>query len=119
MGKEKDNNLPPLRHETLADLMKDSGKIATAALLAGHTGEIPRPVVQSKEDLEKKNGNSATLPEKEGQRGRIFMFKPTGERVTVMKERVGNTYAGDWVHEVISRDGKQFLASTKQLADHV
>jgi len=52
-------------------------------------------------------------------RGKIFVFVPTGDHVTVTKELVGKTYNGDPIHEVTSRQGRIFLASSKQLKEFV
>jgi hypothetical protein len=52
------------------------------------------------------------------ERGRFFLFVPTKERVTVVRENVGKVYDGTWVHEVVSSgEGRKFLASVKQLKE--
>jgi len=50
-------------------------------------------------------------------RGRVLIFIPTGEKVTVVRDVVGQNYSGEWVSEVISREGKKFLAARKQLRE--
>lgn len=61
------------------------------------------------ESVAKKN------PAEEFGRGRVLLFIPTGERVTIMRPKVGRNYHGDWIHEVVNREGKEFLASERQL----
>lgn len=51
----------------------------------------------------------------EDSKGRRLVFKPTSETVTIVREKVGQTYNGDWIHEVVSKDGHKFLSSERQL----
>jgi hypothetical protein len=93
------------------------GKIANEAASHGHDGFFPIPVVVSGA-----NGSTTVRGQTKkatplGDRGRLLVFIPTGERVTVMKEKVGQTYNGDDIHEVVSKDGRKFLASLKQLKE--
>lgn len=84
--------------------------------------EIAREVVHQAEIVEeepKKTVEASRPISRQKERGRMFVFKPTGERVTVTKDRVGLSYNGDVIHEVTSREGKVFLASTRQLKDLV
>lgn len=125
MGSEdKDNSFQSLKHQTLADLVRSPGKIEQRAKEQGHAEVIPKLVeTQSRWKTPApavKKLNPSSLPKKEqGERGRIFLFEPTKEKVTVVRNQVGQTYAGDWIHEVTGRDGHKFLASTKQLRELV
>lgn len=122
MAEERDNSWKGLAHVKLVDLVGSPQKIEQDAKKAGHTGSLATPVVAQPEvkveETTKKNGNPPLVPQK-GVRGRGYLFRPTGEKVTVVRERVGCAYDQSWIHEVIARDGKKFLASTKQLVDPV
>jgi hypothetical protein len=120
---DKDYSFKSLKHQTLADLVKNPVKIGVEAAAAGQTGDLippaqPKPEKKQQAPVKKKE-NPTTVANGKSFRGRVFLFKPTSERVTVIRENVGNAYDGDWIHEVISRDGKMFLVSMKQLADTV
>lgn len=127
MGSEdKDNSFQSIKHQTLADLVRSPEKIDREAKGQEKVKGAPSfvetlpPVVQKVEATAVRKANPSSLPKKElGQRGRIFLFEPTKERVTVIRNRVGQTYGGDWIHEVTARDGHKFLSSEKQLREFV
>ena len=117
MSEDQDYSFKSLKHQTLADLVRNPAKIDAAVDTVDHSGFLPKstsPVTKKKVEL--KIGEKASITSNgNGQRGRIFLFKPTKERVTVLREKVGNAYDGAFIHEVVNREGKKFLASTKQL----
>lgn len=83
-----------IKHSTLAEIVK-------------------KP--EEKPATENKPAENPVPPKEENKRGRILVFKPTGEKVTVLKENVGRSYEGTKIHEVANREGHVFLASDKQL----
>ena len=121
MGENTKHDFGSIKHQTLADLVKNPIKIEIGASNAGHTDNLKEPVVakpvEEKKPEPKKKETPATVTNGHGYRGRRFIFKPTSEPVTVVREKVGNAYDGDWIHEVVSGEGKLFLASMKQLVD--
>lgn len=116
MSDEKDHSGKGLKHQTLFDLVRNPQRIETQS--AGHpalglqkTAPVSPQVPVVSPPAEKKSE-----PQK-GVRGKAYIFVPMSERVTVIREKVGNTYNGDWIHEVVGKDGRKFLASTKQLKE--
>lgn len=102
---------------SLRDLVDQKGRVDQESTSHGHDAFMPVAV-----QVPQKNGSVAVRgqvdPVPNGQkssRGRILLFLPTKERVTVVREKVGQSYKGDWLHEVITREGHQFLALQKQL----
>ncbi len=104
-----------MAQEALGKPQQAEKQIQQAAAAHGHDGFMPEKVaVPGKNGLEiRGNGN----PPSPKQRGRVFIFKPTGERVTVTREKVGVSYEGVAIHEVTARNGNKFLASIKQLVE--
>lgn len=129
MGSEEIHDFRSLKHKTLAEMAEEAiggkantveKKIAVDAAQQGHDGFLPIPVVvqgQNGKSEVRGAGNPATSVK--GQRGRIVVFTPTKEKVTVTRERVGQNYNGGWVHEVTNREGQQFLAAESQLKELV
>lgn len=124
MSDEKVHDFRSLTHKTLAGMAEetlggkasDVGKeLTTEAAQQGHDAFVPSPVTVQGQDgkLEIRGAGSPATPK--GQRGRIAIFMPASERVTIIRERVGQSYAGLWIHEVVNREGKKFLASDIQL----
>jgi len=104
------------KYTRLNDLLGNSPRIATEA--AGHDAFFPTTVEvpNGKGGTTIRGQSKPTLP---SQRGRILLFVPTKEKVTVVRDRVGKSYQGDWIHEVTTRDGHVFLALQKQLKESV
>lgn len=103
------------KHTTLRELLSQKSKIEQEAVSNKHEGFLPTVAQFPKEPeatVEKKN---PTPQKKEVERGRILLFTPTKEKVTILREKVGKSYTGDWLHEVTTRDGHKFLAMQKQL----
>ena len=130
MGNEnKVHDFKNVGHRTLAQMAKEVlggdpvpalTRIKSDANTLKHE-EVARTKIHDAEIVEEPNKKEVPVdsaPHKE-ERGRILLFKPTGETVTVVRQRVGASYNGDHIHEVISREGKVFLASTKQLKERV
>ncbi|SRR6266566_3973780 len=124
MSQSEDHSFSSIKHSTLADLARNPAKIEMEAKAAGHTGNLVDLVDAAKAEkhvdvpLEKKKEKIVAV-NGHGTRGQIFVFRPTGGRVTVVLEKVGNAYDGTWIHEVVDREGKKFLASMKQLINPV
>lgn len=105
------------KYTTLTDLLGQKNRIELEAASRGHDGFFPeavripqadgKVVTRGQTDPASQNGSS--------ERGRILMFEPTKEKVTVLRAKVGQSYHGDWIHEVTTRDGHKFLALQKQL----
>ena len=113
MGNEgKQNGYKDLKHKTILDLAPST--VEKEAAKNGHDGFMPTSVKVMKDGKQITRGNGNPTPSK-GQRGRIATFTYTGERVTVLQERVGESYNGTPIHEVTTREGKIFLASENQL----
>lgn len=124
MAKELVHDFKSVRHKTLAGMAQEvlAGKPVAARLRDEaetlHHDKALEKEVHDGELVESQTGESAqkkTQTRKESVLGRIFLFVPTGERVTVTRELVGKSYQGDPIHEVTARDGHIFLASLKQL----
>jgi hypothetical protein len=102
---------------TLQELLKHKELITAEAASKHHDGFVPTvpraPVEEEVSAPVRKNGTAP--PKEEVGRGRILLFLPTNEKITILKERVGQSYGGDWLHEVTTRDGHKFLAMQKQL----
>lgn len=112
MGDEKQPYRP--LSQMLREVSSAKRAIATEAEAQGHDGFFPVPVVLAGENGKKTiRGQVKAAPS--GEKGRLLIFLPTHENVTVVRQKVGQTYAGHWIHEVVSREGKKFLASAKQL----
>ena len=104
----------------LTDLLKNGGEIERESRTHGHDGFFPNVVtVVGPEGKSVVRGQSNPTPSVSAERGRILLFAPTGERVTILKEKVGQSYKGDWLHEVTTREGHRFLALQKQLKEPV
>src|SRR5208283_412175 len=97
----KTHDFKSLGYKTLAQMAKDVlgdqsvpalTRIKDDASTLKHD-EIARKVVHQAEIVEEAPKNTtveASRPtSQQKERGRMFMFKPTGERVTVTKDRVG------------------------------
>lgn len=113
---DKQHGYKDLKHKTIWDLAP--GAIEKEAASHGHDGLMPTPVTVVRDGKQAIRGNGNPTPSK-GQRGRIAVFTHTGERVTVLKEKVGESYNGVPIHEVTTREGKIFLASENQLKNPV
>ena len=111
--------LRKLNNTTLQDLTADGSRIKSTARSYGHDAFMPVPTRQEGETVSQARGQSAPAPKKPstpaGDRGRRLTFQPTGERVTVVREKIGRSYHGDWLHEVVTADGHKFMAMQKQL----
>lgn len=105
------------KHTTLTDLLGQKDRIELEAASRGHDGFFPAAVqVSSSNGKVVVRGQTSPTPSgNESERGRILVFKPTDEKVTVLRTKVGQSYKGDWIHEVTTRDGHKFLALQKQL----
>jgi hypothetical protein len=104
------------KHTTLRDLLGDKDKIKLLAASSGHDGFMPVAVqVPSEDGKTVVRGQTNPTPQNGSSRGRILVFTPTQEKVTILREKVGQSYKGDWLHEVTTRDGHKFLAMQKQL----
>lgn len=104
---------------SLRELLDQKDRISVEASGNGHDGFFPAVVqVPSPDGKTVTRGQTNPTPRK-SERGRILMFLPTKEKVTVLREKVGQSYNGDWLHEVTTRDGHKFLALQKQLKDSV
>lgn len=129
MSSEKIHDFSSVKHKTLAEMAQEAvggkantveKKIAVDAAQQGHDGFMPVPVaVQGTNGKQEIRGAGTPATPSKGQRGRIVVFIPTKEKVTVTKERVGQNYNGGWIHEVTSREGKNFLAADSQLKELV
>ena len=107
---------PPAGCKTLVELTSDKGTIAAEAAANGHDGFLPVPVVTAGSNGKPTvRGQVRATPPSPAERGRSFLFWPTKEKVTIVREKVGKSYSGDDIHEVVSREGKKFLASASQL----
>lgn len=106
---------------TLRELLNQKDRIEREAASGGHDGFFPVAVqVPSADGKTVIRGQVNPPSQKNGSsRGRILMFTPTKEKVTVLREKVGQSYNGDWLHEVTTRDGHKFLAMQKQLSNSV
>lgn len=106
---------------TLRELLAQKGRINLEAASSGHDAYLPTTVrVQTDEGKIVTRGPASPTPSKEVVgRGRILLFLPTKEKVTIIREKVGRSYNGDWLHEVTTREGHTFLALQKQLKDSV
>jgi len=128
MSSEKVHDFNSLGHKTLRQMAEEAiggnaakveKKIAVDAAQQGHDAFTPAATVQGTNGkLEIRGAGNPATPSK-GQRGRIVIFIPTKEKVTVTKERVGQNYNGGWVHQVTSREGQVFLAADNQLQELV
>lgn len=105
------------KYTSLVELLKQKSRIEMEAAASGHDGFFPAVIqVPSADGKTITRGQTNPAPQKNGTgRGRILMFEPTNEKVTILKERVGQSYKGDWLHEVTTKDGHKFLALQKQL----
>jgi hypothetical protein len=109
---------PPTGCRTLVELTGAPGKIEAEAAASGHDGFMPVQVVvpgSNGKPTVRGQAKRAAPYQEAGDKGRSFLFWPTKEMVTIVREKVGKAYSGDWIHEVISREGKKFLASVSQL----
>lgn len=114
------NETVPLRHSTIRTLTENSQSIRAAARAGGHDAFMPVPTRQEGEVESQARGQSQPTPIKKpvqgsDGRGLRLVFLPTREKVTLVREQVGRSYKGDWLHEVITGDGHKFLAMDKQL----
>ncbi|SRR6266704_3144733 len=109
------------KHTSLLELLNQKSRIELEAASSGHDGFFPAAVqVTSSEGKTVIRGQTNPTPQKNGTgRGRILLFSPTKEKVTILREKVGQSYNGDWIHEVTTREGHKFLAMQKQLTDSV
>ena len=108
---DEQNSIRGLKHSTLAALVNAPEQLATI-----HS--VSEPEVLAAEKAKKDEAPVVEKPashEPPEERGRFLIFLPTNERVTISRVVVGQTYAGLHVHEVITKDGRKFLASSKQL----
>jgi hypothetical protein len=103
------------KHTTLRELLGDKDRIKLIAASSGHDGFFPVAVQVEAVDGKTITRGQTNPTSQNGLRGRIFVFLPTQEKVTILKEKVGQSYKGDWLHEVTTRDGHKFLAMQKQL----
>lgn len=105
----------------LTDLLAGGGRaIEKEARASGHDAFFPAVVtVAGPEGKSVVRGQPSPTSSVSAERGRILLFTPTGERVTVLRERVGQSYRGDWLHEVTTREGHKFIALQKQLRESV
>ena len=105
------------KRTTIRDLLSDPSQVKIRAESSGHEAYFPVPVqVEGKDGKTEIRGQiDPALGVEEALRGRIYIFTPTGERVTIIRPRVGKSYKGDWIHEVITREGHSFLSTQKQL----
>jgi hypothetical protein len=105
------------KHTSLRDLLDQKTRIELEAAASGHDGFFPVPIQVPTADGKTVLRGQATPPprKKAVERGRIIVFLPTQEKVTVLREKVGQSYKGDWLHEVTTREGHKFLAMQKQL----
>lgn len=105
------------KYTSLRELLDQKKRIEIEAASSGHDGFFPVVVqVSSADGKTVTRGQTNPTSQKNGvARGRILMFEPTKEKVTVVKERVGQSYKGDWLHEVTTKEGHKFLALQKQL----
>lgn len=101
----------------IGDLLKQCERISSEA--AGHDAFFPVAVrVPSTDGKTTIRGQAKSTSQSEiAERGRRLLFIPTKEKVTLVRTRVGNSYQGDWIHEVVTKDGKKFLAMQKQLKE--
>ena len=106
---------------SLQDLLKQKERISLESAGHGHEAFFPVAVrVQGEDGKVSIRGKATPTPPADvAKRGRILMFIPTKERVTLLRERLGKSYQGDWIHEVTTRDGHKFLAMQKQLKEVV
>ncbi len=109
------------KHTSLRELLDTKNRIEAEAALGGHDGFFPAVVqIPSADGKTVARGQVNPTSQKNGpSRGRILMFTPTKEKVTVLREKIGQSYHGDWLHEVTTRDGHKFLAMQKQLSNSV
>lgn len=118
MGDEKVHDFKSLGHKTLAQIAKEG--LESPSEVERRIDKEAQVQRKPQADPHSKNGkkNPTQVPE-ERELGRIRVFKPTKERVTVVRERVGKAYNGVWIHGVVNRAGDEFLASETQLGDLV
>jgi hypothetical protein len=109
---------PPLKHTTLQDLLAHKDRISGAAKAGGHDAYMPVPV-QIEGENGKRELRGQSQPKTPGAKGRLLIFLPTGEKVTVVRENVGRSYKGDNLHEVTTREGHKFCALQAQLKGFV
>jgi hypothetical protein len=109
------------KHTTLTDLLGQKNRIEFEATSKGHDGFFPVAVQVSGPDgkVSTRGQTDPTLRKNKSERGRILVFEPTKEKVTILRPRVGQSYRGDWIHEVTTREGHKFLALQKQLEGFV
>jgi hypothetical protein len=105
------------KHTSLRDLLDQKSRIELEASVGGHDGFFPVPIqVPTADGKMVLRGQMTTAPPKNAVgRGRILIFIPTKERVTIVRSKVGQSYKGDWMHEVVTKDGHKFMALQKQL----
>jgi hypothetical protein len=116
MENDRQHGWKDLKHKTLADL--DPRVVEKEAAVHGHDGFMPTSVKVVRDGKQTIRGDSTPAPQK-SQRGRIAVFKHTGEKVTILKEKIGVSYNGTPIHEVATREGQIFLASENQLQNTV
>ena len=129
---EQDNSWRGRRHKTVRDWMGQPDVVAKIAeeqeqLLREEREGVKPP---KPEGLERPPGVAVPRPpapvleiirteEKkptvESNHGRLFVFRPAQVRVVIVKERVGQAWDGTLIHEVVTEDGRRFLASERQL----
>jgi hypothetical protein len=117
---EQDNSYHGLRHRTIIEMAKEvgTGKLSAEAAAQGHDAYFPVPVAVQNEQGKTVIRGQARKPVV-SQRGKIFVFLPTREKVTILRTKVGEAYDGTAIHEVATREGKKFLSSQKQLKESV
>lgn len=108
------------KYTKLTDLLGHSDMIKIEAGSRGHDAFMPTPVrVQDENGQATVRGQSNPAQMENSLLGRILLFLPTKEKVTVVREKVGKSYRGMWLHEVTTKDGKKFLALQTQLQELV
>lgn len=126
---EQDNSWKGRRHKTVRDWMGQPDMVARIAEeqeLAIRDGEkpsappdlmLPQPVQVPKAPAQvvEIRGEAKPEPVTESNHGRLFVFRPAQVKVVVVRESVGQAWDGTWIHEVVTEDGKRFLASERQL----
>jgi hypothetical protein len=122
MGVEKIHDFKNIGHRTMAQMAQEvlgvrdgTKKIEEEAEAQGHDGFVPVPVTVTDKAGHRVIRGQGSLAPSLGKRGQVFVFEPTHDRVTVLRHKVGNSYAGDVIHEVVNKDGHKFLASERQL----
>jgi hypothetical protein len=111
MSENDQHSYRGLKHRTIIEMAKEVGTGKLEAEAAGHDTCFPVPSASQKRTPK---GGSKEVKSTD-QRGMIYVFVATNEKVTVVRSNVGQTYDGTAAHEVVTRDGHKFLANQKQL----